>query len=208
MLEEATGTRVQRRKQLARQRLVDAGHRLIGSHGVEGLRISDITDEADVALGSFYSHFPSKTELVEAVVEQALTEIATTLAGTGDTEDTDDAAVVTSIATRRVVRLAFDAPEFARVVANLDRADSLFVHAFSPVAVEVVQRGIDAGRFRVDDVGVAVNLVVGSSLSLIRAVLEGLHPEGVEETHAELCLRSLGIEPSEAATIAHLPLPG
>lgn len=35
------------------------------ARGVKGLRIHDITSDADVGLGSFYNHFRSKEELAD-----------------------------------------------------------------------------------------------------------------------------------------------
>jgi AcrR family transcriptional regulator len=200
MNEASAQTRGERRRAQTRTRLEEAGRRLITEKGVAALRISEITEDADVALGSFYNHFASKEDLVEAVVSTSLQELASALAGT---DEGQDPAVVTSIATRRVVRLAFDDPAFARLVVNLNHADALFAKAFSPVAAIIVERGLKAGRFH----AIAVNLVVGSSLSLIRAILDGEHADGVEIVHTELALRGLGVPAAEAQSISRLPLP-
>jgi len=204
MSQPAPPTRGHRRRERTRARLEEAGRRLITEKGVAGLRIQEITEAADVALGSFYNHFASKEELVEAVVTSSLEELAAALVGTASTQDP---AVVTSVATRRVVRLAFDEPEFARLVVNLNHADTLFAKAFSPVAALVVEKGLSSGRFEADDPAVAVNLVVGSSLSLIRAILDGEHADGVEIVHTELALRGLGVPADEARAISRMPLP-
>jgi AcrR family transcriptional regulator len=204
MNEASAQTRGERRRAQSRTRLEEAGRRLITEKGVAALRISEITEDADVALGSFYNHFASKEDLVEAVVSTSLQELASALAGT---DEGQDPAVVTSIATRRVVRLAFDDPAFARLVVNLNHADALFAKAFSPVAAIIVERGLKAGRFHAGDPAIAVNLVVGSSLSLIRAILDGEHADGVEIVHTELALRGLGVPAAEAQSISRLPLP-
>ena len=46
---------------------------------VAGLRIQDITEEADVALGSFYNYFQSKEELLEAVITESLSDLTSAI---------------------------------------------------------------------------------------------------------------------------------
>lgn len=205
MTETAPTGRVDRRRMRTRQRLVDAARRLIAEKGVSGLRIQELTHEADVALGSFYNHFTTKEELVEAVVGELLDDLG---AATVVDDAVQDPAVTASAAIRRVVRLAYDDPEFARLVVNLNHADELFAQAFHPYARQVVERGVRAGRFESPGIEISVNLVVGGSLSLIRAILAGQHTEGVETHHAEVSLRALGVPAGEARAISVLPLPG
>jgi AcrR family transcriptional regulator len=191
-------TRTDLRRERTRRALIDAGRTLIAEHGVAGLRIQDITAEADIALGSFYNYFPTKEELVEAVVADSLVDLgAQTVVG----DESQDPAVTAAAAIRTVVRLAFDQPEFARLLVNLHHADTLFAQAFHPFARQVVERGVEQGRFRSPDLEVSVNFVVGSSLSLIRSILEGQHEDGVERIHAELSLRALGIDGDEARAL-------
>src|SRR3979490_2988344 len=65
-------SRVARRKEQARQRLVRAAAQIIVSKGTEGLRLREIADLADVGFGSFYTHFDSKEELIAAAVKNPL----------------------------------------------------------------------------------------------------------------------------------------
>lgn len=199
-MSDTTTGRVDRRRERTRQRLLQAGRRLIAQKGVSGLRIQDITEQADVALGSFYNYFPTKEDLVEAVVGESLVELG---AATVVDED-QDPAVTASAAIRRVVRLAFDDPDFARLLVNLNHADSLFAHSFHPFARQVVAHGVRMKRFEAADVEVSVNLVVGGSLALIRAILDGEYSEGAEIAHAEAALRALGVPGREARRISRL----
>lgn len=206
MTQTALGNRIDRRREQTRQRIVAAGRLLIAEKGVTGLRIQQITQQADIALGSFYNYFPTKEDLVEAVAAESLAELgAATVAADGS--DTQDPAVTAAIAIRRVVRLAFDDPDFARLVVNLNHADTLFATAFHPFAAAVVERGVRSERFETPDVEASVNLVIGGSLSLIRAILDGRHTEGVEVAHAEVSLRALGVPGPDARRISRLPLP-
>lgn len=202
--ETAPNTRVDRRRERTRHRLVDAGRTLIAEKGVAGLRIQEITEQADVALGSFYNYFPTKEDLVEAVVTESLAALG---AATVIDDANQDPAVTASKAIRRVVRLAFDDPEFASLVVNLSHAEILFAGAFHPFARQVVERGVKLKRFETPDIEASVNLIVGGSLLLIRAILAGQHAEGIEVAHAEVSLRALGVPGEEARRISLENLP-
>ncbi|MBJ8345200.1 TetR/AcrR family transcriptional regulator [Antrihabitans sp. YC2-6] len=200
MSQNVAPTRGERRREITRRKLLDAGRALIGERGVAGLRIQEITELADVALGSFYNYFPAKEDLVEAVVAESLSSLA---AATLPAEwDDADPAEVVAAANMRFVQLAGEDPEFARLVVNLVHADDLFLAATYPYARTALERGIDAGRFVVADIEVALTAIIGAALALIRELLAGRHKPGAELAFAGLVLASLGLNPREAAEVA------
>jgi AcrR family transcriptional regulator len=97
---------------------------MISERGVEGLRLREVTDAADVGFGSFYNYFESKEELVEAVVLDVMSSLARTLIAHVDTFD--DPAEAAAAAHRWFVRTAVEDPETARLLVNLDQADVQF----------------------------------------------------------------------------------
>jgi AcrR family transcriptional regulator len=195
----AARTRGDRQRERTRRRLLDAGRALIAQRGVAGLRIQEITELADVALGSFYNHFATKDDLVEAVVSEILVDLAAT---TVDEPwgDTDPAEMVAS-ANLRFIRLAYDDPDFARLVINLGHADALFGAAVQPYARIAVERGVASGRFVVADIEVTLAAVIGGAFALIREVLDGRHKRGAERAFARHVLASLGLSPEDAARV-------
>ena len=199
----ATPTRTDRRRAHTRQRLLEAARGQIADKGINGLRINDITESADVALGSFYNHFESKEAIVEAVVAESLQELAEALA-TGALEDP---AELVAAAIRQFVGLAYEDPEFARLVVHLDHADALFVRAVHPAARQAVDLGLASGRFVLDDVEVAVTAIVSASLGLMRVIVDDEAGDHAEVALAELSLRLLGVTPAEAAEVARRPIP-
>jgi AcrR family transcriptional regulator len=195
-------TRTDRRRERTRGKLTDATRELIAEKGVAGLRIQEITERADVALGSFYNHFDSKEAIVEAVIADSLQGITETLAA----NPVEDAAELVSIAVRRFDGLAYSDPEFASVVVHLNHADALFGVAVHPAARTAVQRGIDEGRFDVPDLEVAVTAILGGSLAIMRAIVDGRLGKNAEKKYAESALRALGVPPADAAEVVRRPL--
>ena len=67
--------RIERGK-TTRERLIAVGFDLFGGLGYEGTSIGAILDQAGLARGAFYHHFPSKAELFEAVFDRVIARIA------------------------------------------------------------------------------------------------------------------------------------
>jgi AcrR family transcriptional regulator len=198
--------RVQRRQEQTRARLIAAAAKLIATHGVEGLRLRDVTDAADVGFGSFYHHFPSKEDLVDAIVTDMIASLATaTIARSAQLTDPAEAA---SAAHRWFVRKAYDEPELAWLIVHLDRADALFRGAVVPYARDLLQTGIDSGRFRPMDIDATLTYVVGGTFAVMRGVLEHhLGPEA-DITSAETLLIALGLDQTQAREVSRRELPG
>jgi AcrR family transcriptional regulator len=186
-----------------RTQLTDAARVLIAEKGVAGLRIGDVTEVADVGRGSFYNYFDSKEALIEAVAGESIEDIARRVLA--DIDDADP-AVLAATADRRFIRLAYEDPDFARLLVNLGHGSEVFSTATVPYARAALQIGIDAGRFDVADFDVLLILLTTSAFALIRSILEGEAPPNADQAHAEAILRALGVDRDEAREIARRPL--
>jgi len=194
-----TPTRTERQRLRTRRQLLDAGRSLIAAKGVGGLRIQEITEHADIALGSFYNYFGSKEELLEAVITESLSDLASAVI-TNVEDDTDPAEVV-ALANLRVIRLAYDEPDLARLIVNIGHSEALFGDAVHPHARIAVERGIESGRFVVADLEVLLTAVIGGAFALIREILDGRHGTHAHEAFARHVLAALGVSPVEAEAI-------
>lgn len=197
--EEKVPTRRERRRAETRSRLIAAARELISEKGVAALRIGELAERADVGLGSFYNHFESKEELVERVITESLQTLSEALLA--GLEDADAADLVT-LSCHRIVRLAYDDPEFARLLVHLNHGDALFATAIRPYAKRVVDAGIASGRFPVLDEEVTLTLIIGGAFAVMRAAVDGEHPRGAEIAYADCVLRMLGVPPDEARELS------
>lgn len=192
-------TRVERQRLRTRRLLLDAGRTLIAAKGVASLRIQDITEEADVALGSFYNYFQSKEDLLEAVITESLSDLTSAIIT--NVEDGTDPAEVVALANLRVIRLAYDEPDFARLIVNIGHSEELFGDAVHNPARIAVERGIESGRFVVADIEVLLTAVIGGAFALIRDILNGRHGANAHHAFARHVLASLGLPAREAEAI-------
>ncbi len=198
-------TRTARRREETRAKLLAAARALFAEQGVEVTRINEITDRADVGFGSFYNHFDSKEAVVEAVIEQAVEEHGSAVDGL--TDGLDDPAEVVAIAHRYFVRLAAADPLWAWLLVRLDASHDVMRRTLGARATRDLAAGIDAGRFRVDDLTTTLFASGGALLGVMRAVLERTAGPEAEQAHAAGVLRMLGVAPAEAAEVAARPLP-
>ena len=194
-----------RRRGQTRARLVRAAAALFARQGADNTRINEITDEADVGFGSFYNHFKSKEEIVEAVLTETLAAQGAAVAGL--TEGLADPAEVVAVAHRHFVELARSDPDWAWLLIRLDLSQKLALGALGPFAEQDIAAGIKAGRFRVANRRIAMLDAGGALLSVMRDVLDGRAPKDAGRLHAEGVLRLLGLTPVDAAEVARRPMP-
>src|SRR5215831_12774440 len=73
-----TPSRRERRSdfQHTRRRIVDAGRRLMAERGPESLTVSGVAHAAQINRTTAYQHFRTRDELVRAVTEELLAEVA------------------------------------------------------------------------------------------------------------------------------------
>jgi AcrR family transcriptional regulator len=199
-------TRRDRKRQRARHELVRSARALIAERGVTDIRVSDVADRADVSQGTFYNHFASKDEIIEAVVSDAVTSLVNAVGDYG--EDVDDAAEAMSVGIRQLVELCRVDPELARVLVRLNDAEPLFERLLWDRSRRILGRGLESGRFRSEDPTLSLVLAIGGTLATIRAVIDGrVDGEHAAARCASACLQSVGISRKEAQAITRRPLP-
>ena len=200
------GNRLDRRKARTRAALIRAAQTLI-AEGRTNVPILEITQAADVGMGSFYNHFETKEELFDAAVESVMDaygQLLDTL-----TADIDDPAEVFATSFRLAGRLHRQYPELSRVLLNnalrlLSSDDGL-----APRARRDIQAAVDAGRFKVEDIDLAVTMAAGALFCLGQLLHDQPDRDdaAAADRLAEDLLRVFGVPPKQAHRICTLPLP-
>ena len=205
LMATTTQGRNERRKALTRSRLLAAARHLFASQGFEATTIRDIAAEADIALGGFYNYFPTKEDVLAALLEGALAEQLELLklrqAGI------DDAAERVSIAHRHLVAAAREDPDWGWLLVRLDVDHHVIDAVLRKSAAADLRQGVRGGRFRVSSQVVALRASGGALLGVIQGALRAEFPAKDDCVHAEGVLRSFGVPPDEAAEVARRPLP-
>lgn len=193
-----------RRRLEARQRLLAAARQILAKDGEAGLRIAELTEQADIGFGTFYSHFESKEAIVEAVVSEVLYGVAAAI-GRRALEFTDPAQTA-AYSYRRFVGFAREQPQVATLLVNLAGAVDLFERSLAPYARQTLERGRATGRFRLDDLELALISVTAAAFAAIRGVLAGRVGPSADVVGAEMMLRGFGVSGDDAERLARIPL--
>ncbi|MEV6238517.1 TetR/AcrR family transcriptional regulator [Lentzea sp. NPDC051838] len=201
-----TENRLERRKARTRAALVRAAQDFI-AHGKLNAPILEITQSADVGMGSFYNHFESKEDLFHAALEDALDTFGQVL--DSHTGDLDDTAHVFAQSFRLTGRLHRRLPELSKVLLHNGFELTRSGRGLAPRARRDIDAALAAGRFTVADPEMALVVVAGAVLAL--GQLLHAEPErddaATTDQVAEDLLRMLGVPPDEARDISRRPLP-
>jgi AcrR family transcriptional regulator len=65
-------SRIARRRTAQRDRILAVAAHGFACKGIDGVRLDQIAEDADIARGTLYSHFATKEELIDAIIRPAL----------------------------------------------------------------------------------------------------------------------------------------
>jgi AcrR family transcriptional regulator len=157
-----------RAEQVAQTRaaLVRAGRQLFGENGFKATSVDDLARAARVTTGALYHHFPTKSDLFEAVFEQAHTDLMTeaTQAAHGAADSLDELArgidaFLDGVLQTDIQRiLLIDGP----AVLGLARYTELDERYAFTVISESLRWASEAGTVRVEDPDTVTRLLLGA----------------------------------------------
>jgi AcrR family transcriptional regulator len=198
--------RLARRKQQTRAALLAAAQTFIAA-GKLNVPVLEITQAADVGMGSFYNHFDSKEELFDA----ALTEVLDAHGALLDelTPSLEDPAEAFARSFRLTGRLFRQRPQESKVLLSSGLTLLSSDRGVAPRARRDVSAGVAAGRFHVEDLSLAMAVVGGALLGLGQLLHDEPDRDDADAADAvtEHVLTVLGMSADEARRICRLPLP-
>ncbi len=137
-----------------RQQILEAAHTVTLAKGLHDLRVSDVADELDVSHGLIHYHYPTKDELIEAMLgEMAEREIAgvrQALARVATPEERLARAIDMYLPSSRRDHswlLWIDVWGEALRDANLRRISEQLDNAWVVLVAEIVADGVEHGAF-------------------------------------------------------------
>ena len=203
---ESGVNRVQRRKQRTRAALISAAQGFIAD-GRLNVAVLDITQTADVGMGSFYNYFDSKEELFAAAVAEALDAHGALLDVL--TAEIEDPAEAFGCRFRLTGRLFRRRPQESKILLANGVALLTSDRGLAPRALRDIEAAAGAGRFTVKDPQLALAIAGGAIMGL-GALLD--HDPGRDDAHAADSvtadvLRLFGMSEADAAEICTRPLP-
>jgi len=197
--------RTQRKRERTRGELVAAAEHLVAARGLDAVSIDDIVEAADVAKGTFYTHFADENDLAAAIAHRTRMELEDKI--TALNEGNRDAAE----------RMANGLSSmFAFAIANQVRARALLrlqpgiVDPDAPINAGLrgdVVLGLKSKRFRAASLEAAVIAVIGGTMAAILRLSDAgerrvANPHDFAADVVATLLVLLGLKQAEASRLA------
>ena len=197
---EEKPNRNERRRRRTRDTILNAADAIFRRKGVDNATVNDITEAADVAYGTFYNHFRSMDDIVEARAELTIRRVA---------DSTDEilkhagrVELLPCIGARVIMRILIADPAMRWMVERpyvfVDEIDKIAVPMMRGAEAEAVADG------RLNPVGGHECWLRAYPWLLLNAIQEALKSDDIvrhEEQFARVSLRFLGIDDALAATL-------
>lgn len=202
MSEALSPARVKSKRERTRDGLVAAAEELFAARGPDAVSIDEITAAAEVAKGTFYTHFEDKDDIERAIAVLVRGELEVEVTRVND--GIEDAAVRMANGLSTYLSFAAWHPVRARTMLRLSSGS---VDPDAPANAGLrgdVELGVARNRFDVASVNAAVVSVIGACLA------GGAYLMRVPRTRAQkiaseivaTTLRGLGVKGAEAQKLA------
>ncbi len=188
-----------RKRRQTRRRLLNAGTAVLADRGPGNVSAAEIANAAGVAIGTFYNHFPSVEDFIDAVANDLGRGIEIGSDTLADIEH--DPARRVAIGVLQLLRMADDDPASAAAFAALVAVRPEFRARVRGIVGQAIRDGVDAGRFDVAPGESATNAVLGTTLQAMRSRLLGETDPSDALDVARLVLRVLGTDEHETDAI-------
>lgn len=197
--------RLERRKQLTRAALIKAAQGFIAA-GRFNVPVLDITQAADVGMGSFYNHFDSKEDLFQAALDDIFDGYGAVL---DRLPAVDDPAEMFARSFRLTGRLFRRRPQESQALLNSGLSAMLSDRGLAPRALRDIKAADRAGRFRVEDAELSLALAAAALMALGQLLFNEPDRDDAESTDRMVAdlLRVYGVPADEAREICSRPLP-
>lgn len=195
--------RVSKNPEERRNELMDAAQLLFLSKGYGNTAVSDIVKQVNVAQGTFYYHFKSKADILDAVVDRFISVIESDLATI--LEDIDiDVVIRLNSAINKLVEITGSNQEiidYLHQESNAllhDRIVTITMSRLVPLIARAVEEGLQAGRFSVCHSFETVEMIMAALFWQFHQ--PGLHEDPkkylrIKKSLEQILDRVLGVEP-------------
>jgi AcrR family transcriptional regulator len=196
--------RAVRKRARTRGELVAAAEQLVAKRGLDAVSVDEITEAADVAKGTFYTHFADKGDLAATIANHIRIELEEKITAVND--GVDDAAVRMANGLSTFFAFAVAQPVRARALIRLFPG---VVDPEMPINAGVrsdVTLGLKTKRFWVASVNAAVVTLLGMASAAAMRLTDAAHrvadPYAFSSEVLTTALVALGLKPIEAARLA------
>lgn len=167
--------------------------------------MADVTTASDLGAGTIYNYFASVDELTSTLIHEEIDVYGDRLDALA--EGLSDPAEVYAASLRHLVRQAVTDPLWGRFYVQLGVGHPLVLEVLGPRCRRDLERGVETGRFRIEDIDLAVACTFGALASVLDVVTSSPERNEPGRHYAEGMLRMVGVDVEDAREVVSRPLP-
>lgn len=187
-----------------RAALLEAARELVFEKGHDHIAVQEITQRARLATGTYYNYFDTKLDIFPAVAEDMKSQIAEQLDSVR--QATKDPAMLIAVTLKYYFYQAIDNQEW-RDFTRCAGLQDIPLQQEPEQRFEDIERGVKAGRFRVDDIHFTQTLISGMVDHVNQAISRGLFGRNAVEYTIRSILQMLGLPELVSKALTQTPLP-
>lgn len=196
-------SRLSRKKLRTKDCLLQTMQAFVLEHGYEKTLISELTEEADVAMGTFYNYFESKMDIMNNVID--LVCQAYHLEVDELTEVIDDPAVRLALSVKYTVEKLNGGDGLGKLLFDSGVPSDRYGISIFARGLDDINQGINAGRFESVHPEITASMVYGGFFTVAQRLYFGLLSPDEINAAVENSLRMVGVTPADAKKIAKQP---
>ena len=202
---EVTKDKRESKRERTRECLINAARELVEERTDEKISIQDITQRANVGLGTFYNYFDNKQGIYEAVLEQMRLSFELRLEALR-LNQSDPASLVASTL-KFCFNEALDNEEWHSFIRKSGITGQHLLLQDPDQCLSDIQLGAKRGRFKIDDPEFVANLISGLTRHVTQEISQERMPRKAINDTTRYVLRMLGLPELVAKAVTQTPLP-
>lgn len=188
------------KRERTRRQIIEAAIEVMAEQGPSKAAVQEIAARAKVTTGTFYNHFTSKAEVVEAVAGWFST---TMLEGAQETRLAFHSGAELMVdGCRRYLRIARESPPTAMLILELATTSPRMLQAIGRFVLADVRLGVRQKEFTIFGEQAAVDLVHGYIMLAMRYIASRQPPSSYERSVIATILQGLGLPSQRALALA------
>jgi AcrR family transcriptional regulator len=188
-----------------RKEILSAAYSLVGRKDGHLTRIEEICASTRISLGTFYNYFSSINELFDALAYEISHDINARIRAL--LLLMPPGAFRVSAGSRFYLHQVRIDQAWGRAMINLTGTGPQFGFASFQHVTQVIAEGIELGEFRIPNVEVGCDLLMGTVLSAMMSMVRAPFPDDYPEMIARQILIGLGVRPDLIADCISSELP-
>lgn len=181
----------------------------MSEQGVDETTIQQITTEADIGFGTFYSYFESKDVIAEQVLDCVIHNLGLRNRAANVEAGVDDPVGVIANSVRLTAREMRSNPMWRWWLKRTDLMVRRMNLGFGVFGLEDMKVANEEGLLNLPggDVALSWNALIWLLAGTITDIVEGISPPEAETTMTEAIMRIMGVDADHAAKAARSELP-